>query len=177
MNGACRRFLALAAVLAAAPAAAAPAKKGNAAAAHPEVPPPRPNLTLACERLLPEPLRARWAQGSTVQATYSQADQMNCELALPGKMPISASYTCRGGPFDARYWSDYKRKLPRTSAAQDVRVGAGGVYWTTSAAHTVSFADGETGCLVSITLFGGDRRRAVAFATDVEKALTLESAR
>ena len=138
---------------------------------------PKPRFTLACERLLPEPLRSKWAQGSTVQATYSQAEQMNCELATAGKMPLTASYTCRGGPFDAQYWSDYRRKLPKNGGAESVRVGTGGVYWRASAAHTVAFADRETGCLVSITTFAGDKRRAIALAADVEKALTLESVR
>jgi hypothetical protein len=148
-------------------------------ALRPEALPPLPKAryTLSCERLLPETLRAKWAQGSTVQVTYSQAEQMNCELALPGKMPVAATYTCRGGPYDGQYFSDYRKKLPKTSAAETVKVGTGGLYWTTSAAHTVSFADGETGCLVSITTFAGDKARAIALAADVERALTPESAR
>jgi hypothetical protein len=162
-----RGFLALAASVATAAAAAAPA---------PSPPAPRPKLTLACERLLPERLRSRWAQGSTVQTTYSEADHMNCELVLPGRMPLSASYTCRGGPYDAQYWAEYKKKLPKGGAAETVKVGTGAVYWSASAAHTVRFADRETGCLVTVTAFGLDKRRAIAFAADVERELTLESA-
>jgi hypothetical protein len=135
------------------------------------------SYTLSCERLLPESLRSRWAPGSTVRATHSQAGTMNCEIEVPGEMPVSASYTCRGGPFDARYFSEFKRKLPRTGAPEDVRVGTGGVYWRASAAHTVSFADRDTGCLVSITTFAGDKRSAVELAGDVARALTPESAR
>ncbi len=154
------------------------AKAVSAALQPNALPPlPAPKLTLACEKLLPEPLRSKWARGSTVQATYSQAEQMTCELARPGKMPLTASYTCRGGPFDAQYWSDYRKKLPKTGGAESVRVGTGGIYWHASAAHTVSFADRETGCLVSITTFEGDKRRAIALAVDVEKALTAASVR
>jgi hypothetical protein len=153
--------------------------KAVSAALQPDgLPPlPKPRFTLACERLLPEPLRSRWGQGSTVQATHSQAEQVNCELAMAGKMPLTVSYTCRGGPFDAQYWSDYRRKLPKNGGAEVVRVGTGGVYWHASAAHTVSFADRETGCLVSMTTFAGDKRRAIALAAQVEKALTLEAVR
>lgn len=165
MNVGARDFLALAALLAT-----------TAAAAPPPPPPAWPSFTLACEKLLPERVRSRWVQGSTVQATYSEAGQMNCELVAAGKMPVTASYTCRGGPFDAQYWSEYMRKLPKTGRAESVRVGTGGVYWTASSAHTVSFADRETGCRVTVTTFAGDKRRALALAADVERALTTDSA-
>jgi hypothetical protein len=134
------------------------------------------SLSLACPKLLPETLVKKWTPGATVKARFVQANQMECTLeATPG--PVVINYSCQQ-PVAPGYWADYKKQLAGMKAKDisDAGVGTGGVYSTMSDNPSISFSDRETGCLVVVMALGFDRTRALGLASDVEKALTRESA-
>jgi hypothetical protein len=135
--------------------------------------------SLPCERLLPAALIAKWAKGGVLAPRYVQADQMECKIEpAGGGMPIVVSYTCKVA-FHATYWADYKEQLKKQKAdgISDAGIGTGGVYASMFGMPTVTFTDEETGCLVSVMAMGMDKAKALGVATDVEKALTKESAK
>lgn len=132
--------------------------------------------SLSCTKLLPDPLVKKWTPGATVKARFVQANQMEC--TLEGKSgPVTINYACQR-PAAPGYWADYKKQLAGTKATNvsDAAIGTGGVYASMYGAPSIAFSDAETGCLVMVMAFGFDKGRALGLATDVEKALTRESA-
>jgi hypothetical protein len=135
------------------------------------------SLSLPCPRLLPPELVKKWVPGAALKSRFVQANQMECTLeGSPG--PVIVSYTCKA-PITPGYWADYRKQMVQSKAADvaDATIRKGGVYAAVQGMPTVAFADGETGCLVSVMAIGFDRTRALGLAADVEKALTPDSAR
>lgn len=134
-------------------------------------------FSLPCAKLVPEALVKKWRPGAKVAARYVQADQMECKLEGAGASLIF-SYVCRAATSPG-YWADFKEQLKSQGIKEfsDASVGTGGVYAVMFGMPSVSFTDGETGCLVTVSAMGLDKAKALALAADVEKALTRESAR
>lgn len=134
-------------------------------------------FSLPCAKLVPEALVKKWRPGGKVEARYVQADQMECKLEGAGTS-LTFSYVCRAAP-NPNYWADFKEQLKSQGIKEysDVSIGTGGVYAVMFGMPSVSFTDGETGCLVTVTAIGLDKAKALALTAEVEKALTKESAR
>ena len=133
-------------------------------------------LSLSCPKLLPEPVVKKWTPGATMKARFVQANQMECTLE-PASGPVTINYSCQR-PIAPGYWADYKKQLASMKATDisDAAIGTGGVYSSMFGTPSISFSDGETGCLVMVMAMGFEKTRALGLASDIEKALTRESA-
>jgi hypothetical protein len=158
--------------------------KDVAAALKPPMLPPLEmgKYALDCDKLLPADLRDKFLKDGKASADSVMVDQMACKFELPDFKSASVNYTC-GGTFDDKFIPQMKEQMIKqgarfkTEPPSDVAIGKGGLYVSMMGTHSVSFIDGETGCLVAVMNMAGDKAASIELAKAVEAALTAESAK
>ena len=138
--------------------------------------PEKGRFALRCEKLLPLDLRDRFLPGSRLEATALATDSMECKLRYPDATADVVTYDC-GRP----HARDLIRKMKaqydsNRTPADDVSVGAGGLYLSMMGSQTVAFVDADLGCLVNVQRTRGDKQKTIELARAVDDALSAVTA-